>query len=314
MILAPALRALKVGTRGSLLALDQTRRAVERLQAVAPECAIAVQVLSTSGDVDKTTPLAILGGQGIFAKELQAALLSSSIDLAVHSAKDLPSTSLESLTIGAYLDRADPRDVLVAPGGRASNLTLASLPSGARVGTSSRRRVAALKHLRPDIEPVELRGNVDTRLSKVESGQVDAAILAAAGLIRLGHQAAICEFLDPAVFVPAPGQGTLAVECRAGDEEVLRLLAAANEQDVALLTKTERAFLRATGGGCTSPIGAFARFDGGQVVLQAMIGSESGDEVIFDTSQSVPAKAVAMAAGLAGRMLVRLGLEQVPDA
>lgn len=309
----PGPRALKVGTRGSLLALDQTRRAIECLHAVDPERTLAVQVLSTSGDVDKTTPLAIIGGQGIFAKELQSALLNASIDLAVHSAKDLPSTTLDSLTIGAYLDRSDPRDVLVAPGGHASGITLASLPSGARVGTSSRRRVAALKYLRPDLQPVELRGNVDTRLGKVEAGQVDAAILAAAGLIRLGRWESICEFLDPTIFVPAPGQGTLAVECRADDDEVLRLLAAANEPDVALLTNAERAFLRATGGGCRSPIGAFARTDGDQVVLHAMIGSESGDRVLLDVECSLPADAIAMAETLAGRMLAALELEQVSN-
>lgn len=309
----PGPRALKVGTRGSLLALDQTRRAIECLHAVDPERTLALQVLSTSGDVDKTTPLAIIGGQGIFAKELQSALLNGSIDLAVHSAKDLPSTTLDSLTIGAYLDRSDPRDVLAAPGGRASGVTLASLPSGARVGTSSRRRVAALKHLRPDLQPVELRGNVDTRLGKVEAGQVDAAILAAAGLIRLGRWESICEFLDPTIFVPAPGQGTLAVECRADDDDVLGLLAAANETDVALLTAAERAFLRTTGGGCRSPIGAFARSDGEQVVLHAMIGSESGDQVLLDVERSLPADAISMAETLAGRMLAAFDLEQVPN-
>lgn len=309
----PGPRALKVGTRGSLLALDQTRRAIEHLHAVDPERALALQVLSTSGDVDKTTPLAIIGGQGIFAKELQSALLNCSIDLAVHSAKDLTSTTLDGLTIGAYLDRADPRDALVAPGGSASGITLESLPSGARVGTSSRRRVAALKHLRPDLQPVELRGNVDTRLAKVESGQVDAAILAAAGLVRLGRWESICELLPPESFVPAPGQGTLAVECRASDDEVLELLTAANEPDVALLTETERAFLRATGGGCRSPIGAFASFDGDQVVLWAMIGSESGDEVVLESERGAPAAAPAMAEELAGRMLASLSLERASN-
>ncbi|HVB63187.1 MAG TPA: hydroxymethylbilane synthase, partial [Nitrolancea sp.] len=176
--------SIRVGTRGSALALEQTRLFIAALTAAIPAIQVETVSMNTSGDVDKQTPLAILGGQGVFAKELEAALLTGSIDLAVHSAKDLPSVLPAGLMLGAILNRADPRDVFLNIHGQ----RLDDLPSGARVGTSSRRRVMQLRQARPDLQAVELRGNVDTRLRKLAAGEVDAAIIASAGLLRMGWE------------------------------------------------------------------------------------------------------------------------------
>jgi len=264
---------------------------------------IETTVVHTSGDHDKHTPLAILGGQGIFARELQAALHSGAIDLAVHSAKDLPSEQAPGLIIAAFLDREDPRDVLVSRDGSG----LAELPEGARVGTSSRRRLTALRGLRPDVDAVELRGNLDTRLGKVAAGEVDAAILAAAGMLRMGWGDRISQYLSLDDFVPAPGQGALAVECRADDTALRDLLERLADPAVALAVGTERAFLAGVGGGCRSPLGAHALVEGGTVTLRAMLADEDLRYLLRET-RSVPVDgAAALAWALAREMREALG-------
>lgn len=269
-------RTLRVGTRGSALALEQTRRVVAALAAAAPELRVETVSISTSGDRDKQTPLSVLGGTGIFAKELEAALLAGEIDFAVHSAKDLTSTLPQGVTIAAIPERDDPRDGLVSSGPR-----LEELPAGSRVGTSSRRRALQLHQLRPDLVPVELRGNVDTRLRKVREGQVDAGILAVAGLLRMGWREPIVEYLPLDTFVPAPGQGALAVECRADDELVQAALGLIDDPVLSAAVGIERAFLRAVGAGCRSPLGAYAVVQGERVGLRAMLGDEEGTTALY---------------------------------
>lgn len=298
-------RLLKVGTRGSALALAQTRRVTGALGRLDPERVLVVRIITTSGDADKQTPLTVIGGQGVFVKELQAALLSREVDLAVHSAKDLSTESTAGLTIAAWLDRDDSRDVLISREGK----ILAELPAGARVGTSSRRRVAELRRVRPDLEPVELRGNLDTRLRKIREGvgQVDAGIVAAAGVLRMGWQDQITEYLSLDDFVPAPGQGGLAVECRADDTEVRDLLAALNEPAVSMTIQTERAFLSAVGGGCRSPIGAHATLESDRVTLRAMMADESLTRIQVETRSAPISQAPIVAETLAMEMLQAVG-------
>lgn len=289
---------IRIGTRGSALALEQTRRVVAAFNRLAPGLECLTQIITTHGDVDQTTPLTVIGGQGVFAKELEAALLAGEIDIAVHSVKDLTSTLPDGLTIGAIVDREDARDVLVTRDGR----LLRDLPSGARVGTSSRRRIIQLLRARPDVEPVEFRGNIDTRLRKVEDGRVDAALLAAAGIIRMGWGDRITEYLPLDDFVPAPGQGAMGVECRSNDERVLELLARLNKPEAALAVEVERTYLRAIGGGCTSPIGAHAVVENGLVTLRAMLAAESMTHMRYETRTAPEADALVMAEALAGEM------------
>lgn len=271
---APAgARTLRIGTRGSALAVYQANFVVERLQSRHPDLHCEVAVISTQGDRDKETPLSIIGGQGVFIKELEHSIIAGDVDCAVHSLKDLPSIVPDGLMLAAILDRHDPRDVLISrhPDG------LSGLPEGARVGTSSRRRMAQLKEFRPDLQPVELRGNVDTRISKVVDGdgsEYDAAILAAAGVLRMERDDQVAEFLDIGLFTPAPGQAALAVECRDDDLATRALLAAIHDDETALLVNVERAFLRGVGGGCRSPVAAYAERSGDGIRLRAMFADE----------------------------------------
>ena len=208
---------LRAATRGSALALVQTELAATALRALDPALVVENVEVRTEGDRDRSTPLSVLGGRGIFVRAVEEALLDGRADIAVHSLKDMPTTQLPGLTLAAVLPRADLRDALVAREGR----RLADLPPGARVGTSSRRRVALLRALRPDVEAVEIRGNVDTRLRKVAEGEYDAAVLAAAGLERLGRISEATELFEPERFLPAPGQGAIVVQCRADDTATL---------------------------------------------------------------------------------------------
>ncbi len=265
-------RTLRIGTRGSALALYQTNLVVERLESRHPDLHCEVAIISTQGDRDKETPLSIIGGQGVFIKELEHAILTGEVDCAVHSLKDLPSIVPDGLILAAILDREDPRDVLVSrhPGG------LGGLPAGARVGTSSRRRMAELKEARPDLTAAELRGNIDTRVSKVTGDEpaYDAAILAAAGLLRMQRSDQVSEFLDVDVFTPAPGQAALTVECREDDLATRAILATIHDDETAMLVNVERAFLRGVGGGCRSPVGAFAERVEAGIRLRAMLADE----------------------------------------
>jgi len=231
--------------------------------------------ITTTGDRIRHTPLEELGGVGVFIKELEDALSKGRIDLAVHSLKDMPTETPEEFRLAAVTERADPRDVLVSSWGK-----LAELPPGARIGTGSQRRAVLLLAQRPDLEVRPLRGNVDTRLSKVSSGELDAILLAAAGLVRLGMESTITEYLPPEVFVPAVGQGALGVEIRAEDAETAGLLAAINHEASWLGVTSERAFLKSLGGGCRVPIGALATVEDTRLHLVGMVANPVGGEIL----------------------------------
>ncbi len=291
----------RIGTRGSALARLQANRVKERLEATFPSLECELVIISTIGDRDKQTPLTIIGGQGIFVKEVQQAVLDGEADCAVHSLKDLPSILPDELALAAVLDRDDPHDVFLS----ASGATLDDLPEGARVGTSSRRRMAQLLHVRPDIEIVELRGNVDTRVSKVMDGspeRYDGAILAAAGVRRMGYEHLIAQVLDLDRFTPPPGQAALGVDCLVDDGLTRDILAAINEPDTETTTAAERAFLREFGGGCTMPIGAHGTLENGTVTLRLMVADDDLRNVRSDQCVASAAEIQSVAAGAGQRM------------
>lgn len=250
-----ATRTLTLGTRGSALARWQTAWVTARLCHAWPELDCQTKLFTTSGDRILDQPLPKIGGKGLFTAELENALRSGEIDLAVHSLKDLPIEDASGLALGAICQREDARDVLISRSGS----TLASLPPGARVGTSSLRRSAQLLAARPDLALLSLRGNVETRLRKAMNGEYEAIVLAAAGVLRLGLGEHIAEYLPFEVMLPAPGQGALAVQCRADDSAALELLAVINDPDCRAAVTAERAFLKALGGGCSAPIAAYAQ-------------------------------------------------------
>ncbi|RMF56279.1 MAG: hydroxymethylbilane synthase [Bacteroidetes bacterium] len=267
---------LIAGTRGSRLARWQTRHVLDALTAAWPGIVCTERVVSTRGDRVLDTPLPLIGGKGLFTEELEAALRAGEIHLAVHSLKDLPTDPTPGLVLGAVLRRGPVGDVLVA---RVPH-TLSSLPEGARVGTSSTRRAAQVRHVRPDLRVEPIRGNVDTRLAKVQQGDYEAAVLAAAGLERLGLRAAMTP-LPFDVMLPAPGQGALAVQCRADDERTRTLLAALDDEPTRRATEAERAFLRALGGGCATPVAALAGVAAdGTLHLTGLVASPDGRRVL----------------------------------
>lgn len=261
-----------LGTRGSQLALTQTGHIAARLRAAHPDVTIETVEIRTEGDRDRSTPLSVIGGQGIFVKELEAALRDRRIDFAVHSLKDVPSTLPEGLTLAAITTRADVRDALVARDGA----TLAELPPGARIGTGSRRRRAELRALRPDITPVEVRGNVDTRIRRVREGAVDAVVLAAAGLTRLGRLDEATQIFSVDELLPAVGQGALAVETRADDDRTRRLVAAVDDPLAHTCARAERTFLARLGAGCTTPAAAYCVVEGDELLLRAIVAGGDG--------------------------------------
>jgi hydroxymethylbilane synthase len=291
-----------IGTRASKLALIQTNMVRAVLERAHADLQIAVERITTKGDVILDRPLSAIGDKGLFVTEIEDALRAGRIDLAVHSAKDLPSELPPDMLLAAFPPREDPRDALVAPGG----LRLADLPSGARVGTSSLRRACQLRALRPDLQIAELRGNVDTRLRKLHEGQYDAIVLAAAGLLRLGLAEEISEYLDPAVMLPAVSQGIMGVETRAGDEALAALLAPLDDPAARAAARAERAFLARIGGGCQVPLGAYARIDGAALVLAGMIGALDGRLVRGELSGPA-AQPAALGTRLADELLERGG-------
>jgi hydroxymethylbilane synthase len=289
---------LRIATRGSALAVAQSglvARAVERALGVDTE----LVRIRTEGDRLQQGSLALLGGKGLFVKELEEALLDGRADLAVHSAKDLPAYVAAGLALAAFPERADPRDALV--GSRFD-----ALRAGARVGTGSLRRAAQLRAARPDLEVVPLRGNVDTRLRKLADEGLDAVVLACAGLERLGLAARIDERLDPARLLPAVGQGTLALEAREGGA-LASDLAALDHGPTRVATRAERAFLERLAGDCTVPLAAYARLVGGEVVLDALLASPAGDRVVRAAERAPAAAAEAAGRRAAERVLAQGG-------
>jgi hydroxymethylbilane synthase len=276
---------VRIASRGSELALWQARAVQAAVRAASPASEVEIEVIRTTGDRILDVPLAKIGDKGLFTKEIDAALLAGDADLAVHSMKDIPTRVPDGLEIVAVSRRADPRDVLLLPPGATG--TLADLPSGARVGTSSLRRRAQLAALRPDLEVLDLRGNLNTRLAKLDRGEYDAIILAAAGVLRLGWEARIAAYLDPSEWLPAVAQGALAVVTRAGDELVRHLLADFHDPATHACTAAERGFLSALEGGCQIPIGALAVMDEDGFTLHGLVADLDGEMVLRD-SELVP--------------------------
>jgi hydroxymethylbilane synthase len=265
---------IRIGSRGSQLALWQANHIADALRALGHE--VSIEVIRTTGDRMQNIAFASVGAKGMFTREIEEALQANAIDLAVHSLKDLPTELGELFTLAAIPRRADPRDVMV------SELypSFDTLPAGAVVGTSSLRRQAQLRARRPDLEYVEFRGNVDTRLAKLAQGKADAIILAAAGLDRLQKTSVIRERFAPAVLCPAPGQGALAIECRAGDQSIHAALQPLEDADTRNAITAERECLAALGGGCLVPIGAYCHRTGGEWSLRAVVASPDGRQMI----------------------------------
>ena len=267
---------LTFATRPSALARWQTARVIQLLQAAHPGLTCQEHLIITTSDRMLDRPLPEIGVKGLFTAELEEALLSGQVDAAVHSLKDLPVEDTPGIVMAAVIKREAAYDVLVS----AEAWTLASLPEGARVGTCSLRRSAQLLARRPDLTILPLRGNLDTRLQKVLDGEYDGIVLAQAGLIRLGRQESITEIFPLKVMLPAPGQGALAVQCRADDAETLDLLAAIHDPLTAAAVGAERAFLSGLGGGCSIPVAAFAETIGGSVILTGAVLSADGKQAI----------------------------------
>ncbi|MBB27924.1 MAG: hydroxymethylbilane synthase [Gemmatimonadetes bacterium] len=275
---------LKIGSRGSPLALWQAEWARSALQDVIPGLEVDIEVIHTKGDRVLNAPFSQIGGKGVFIKEIEDALLDRRIDLAVHSLKDLPTELPEGLEIGAISDREDVRDALVTPTG----VDLESIRDGARVGTSSLRRRAQIQYNRPDLVLEELRGNVQTRLSKMDSEGMDAVVLAAAGLIRLGLEDRISELLDPEFIIPAPGQGALAIEVRSGDRDVQDAVSYLDDDETRQCVVAERTVLEVLGGGCQVPIGVWARINTGRMVMDGVVALPDGTQVVRGQIEGEP--------------------------
>jgi hydroxymethylbilane synthase len=292
-------RILRIGTRGSLLALKQSETMKAAIEALSSEVRVELNVIKTTGDKIVDVPLSKLGGKGLFVKEIEDALLARSVDLAVHSMKDVPSVLPGELIIAMIPAREDPRDVLVTRHGS----RLSDLPEGAVVGTSSLRRTAQLKKIRSDLRIENLRGNLDTRLRKLREGLYDAIVLAAAGLHRMGWNDCISCYLEPEEFLPAIGQGALGIEVRRDDTEMLELLAPLHHPDTAVAVEAERSFLEKLEGGCQVPIGGYARVVGDRVELSGLVASLDGREIIRRTARGPRTEAASLGRGLAQELL-----------
>lgn len=269
---------LRIGSRGSRLALWQAEQARENLFRLNPGFEIQIKIIKTTGDV-RPDPLSVIGGKGVFTKELEEALLDQRIDIAVHSLKDLPTVIPSGLAISAICEREDPRDALVLRAGSQVS-SLRELASGSVVGTSSQRRLAQLKALRSDVVVRDLRGNVDTRVRKLDEGQYDALILASAGLIRLGLRERISAAVSMSEILPAVGQGAIAIETRADDEVAVAATSKLNHRPTELACRAERAFLRGLGGGCQFPIAAHAVVEGELLELEGLVARPDGVEIL----------------------------------
>jgi hydroxymethylbilane synthase len=286
-------REIVIGSRGSKLALWQSEWVKVRLEEMGAR--VRIEIFKTSGDVMRDVPLSTIGGQGVFTKELEVALLDKRIDVAVHSLKDLPTLNPEGLSITATPEREDARDALVLRADAdAGGASIENLPFGSVVGTSSLRRIAQLKHLRPDVQVKDLRGNVDTRLRKLDAGEYDALILASAGLRRLGLGRRISAAIETDVMLPAVSQGSLGVQTRADDSETNALVSRLDHGATRAAVVAERALLRKLGGGCQVPIAAHAVVSGRELRLDGLVASLDGSRVMRDTtlaSSSEPEKA-----------------------
>lgn len=291
------LRTLRVGTRGSALALTQTSLVSDWLAATFPGTEVETVRIRTTGDIRSNDPISSMAGRGVFVDAIEQSLLNSEIDFAVHSAKDLPPRDTSGLMIAAYPKREDARDVLLTRDGR----TLRTLREGAVVGTSSRRRHCQIRSIRPDLQIVELRGNVDTRIRKLDEGTYDAIVLAAAGLIRLSLSDRISEWLTTDDVLPAPCQGALAIQVRAGDFELIGAFAKLNDPATVRAMKVERCFLETLGTGCAAPVAAYALCGETELTFEALVQNDKG-QIMRERVTCAPEAALQMAEEMAKRM------------
>ncbi len=290
---------MKIGTRGSALALTQTRQVAALLQYQYPSMQIEIVVIKTSGDIQKDVPLAKIGGKGLFIKEIEEALLAGTVDLAVHSMKDLPAELPEGLQIAAVPVREDPRDVLISGAGQEVD----DLPEGARIGTGSLRRIVQLRSWRPDLEIIPIRGNLDTRIRKMRQGDFDGIVVAAAGIRRMGWAEQVTQFIPAERMLPAVGQGVLCLETRSGEEDLDAGLAFLEDGRTRREVTAERAFLRRLGGGCSLPVAAFAEERGDTLLIRGMVGSLDEQTVIRHQLQGSAEKAGDLGTELADALL-----------
>lgn len=301
-------RPLRIATRESRLALWQAEHVAAKLRTAHPQLSVVLVPMSTQGDRVQDRSLAEVGGKGLFIKELERAMEQDRADIAVHSMKDVPTDLPDGMTLAAMLPRADARDALV------SNhfATFEALPMGARVGTSSPRRQCQLKHARPDLHILPLRGNVETRLRKLDAGEYDAIILASAGLLRLDLGARITSYLDYSVSLPAAGQAIIGIECRSSDARSAALAQAVNDADASRCGRAERAFARYFQGNCFSPIAAFAEVQGEHLSLRGAVGSLDGSRLFRDALLGPAHDAEALGVQLAQRVLAA-GARELPE-
>ena len=290
---------LRIGTRGSKLALTQSELIKKEIERVHSNVQVELVRIKTTGDKILDSPLAKIGGKGLFVKEIEEALLNERVDLAVHSMKDVPAELPEGLILAAFPAREDPRDAFVS----VKYENLEQLPQGVRVGTGSLRRAAQLLHIRPDLELVPLRGNVGTRLRKLEGGEFQAIILAAAGMRRLGFEDRISQLLSTEQMLPAIGQGALGLEVRHDDEQTIGLIDFLNDEETQVTVKAERAFLKELEGGCQVPVAAFSRLNGERLDLEGMVAELDGSNVIRDKITGEKNEAEDMGIRLARRLL-----------
>ncbi len=298
-------KQLRIGTRGSQLALWQANWVKETLIRKNPGLDVEVVKIKTTGDKILDVPLAKVGGKGLFVKEIETALLDNSVDLAVHSMKDVPTLLPEGLEIVAVTERKDPRDVIISRDGK----TLAQLPEGARIGTSSLRRQAQLSGYRPDLVMEPLRGNINTRLQKLREGQYDAIVLAYAGVTRLGWEGEVTQILDTDIMLPAIGQGALGIESRGDDPGTLERILFLNHPETSVCVRAERAFLHRLEGGCQVPIAAYATADNSKITLTGLVAGLDGGKLIRMEVRSDEASAEEAGLELAEQILDSGGRE-----
>ncbi|MBI5407521.1 MAG: hydroxymethylbilane synthase [Nitrospirae bacterium] len=270
------MKQIRIGSRGSQLALWQARYVQSELEKRHPGLSVTITKIKTTGDQILDVPLAQVGGKGLFVKEIEEALLENEVDIAVHSMKDMPADLPEGLCIAAVPKREDPRDVLISRDGSG----FLHLPHGAHVGTSSLRRISQLLNQRPDLRITPLRGNLDTRLKKLDSGAFDAIVLAAAGIRRLGWEGRITEYLPITISLPAIGQGALCIECRKGDTTVFERINGMDHPETRICVRAERAFLKRLEGGCQVPIGAYATIVQGVLEIEGLVASVDGGRMV----------------------------------
>ncbi len=292
-------KEIRIGTRASALALWQAEWVKSELEKKYPGMTVSLTKIKTTGDKILDVPLAQVGGKGLFVKEIEEAMLANEIDIAVHSMKDVPTLFPDGLHLSCITKREDARDALLTR----NNMKFKDLPQGATIGTSSLRRQAQLMSVRPDFKIQQLRGNVDTRLRKLKEGQFDAIILAAAGVRRLGLAENVSEYLDPAISLPAIGQGALGIECRVDDRELNDLIAFFNHQDTRTCVTGERALLRRLEGGCQVPIACYGQMMNGKLHLIGLVGSVDGKRIIKDTIEGEADKAEKLGVTLAEKLL-----------